>query len=294
MKPVREITATQTDSSFAAFRTQFAPKTFWHYHPEFEFLLVLRGSGMQFIGDTTTRFDEGDLVFIGPALPHAWQEDARFRESRKHASALVIQFGRDFMGADFFDKPELRRVAALLEKARSGLKIVGHTRESASRELLSLLRQTGLRSLLTLLEILEEIAASTEVVPFCAPGFRSDFTEKDLGRVDQICTYLHQNCGKTIRLPEVAKHFHMAPRTLARFMKRNTGKTLIQFVNALRVNLACQLLLQGDLTISQVSYECGFSDPSYFDRKFREIKGMLPREFRGRFSPRGAVSGQTG
>jgi AraC-like DNA-binding protein len=291
MKPEREITRTQANASFVSFRGYFATRMWWHYHPEYEILLVLRGAGMQFIGDSVTRFEPGDMVLLGPALPHAWMEDREFHQRKKHAYGLVVQFGRDFLGSEFFAKPELRRVAALLEKAKSGLKIEGEVRDALANDLIGLLEQKGLPRLLTFLSVLEGISERTTPSPFCAPGFRSDFTAKDLDRMDRICAYLHDNCGGTIRLPEVAKRFHIAPRTLARLMKKNTGKTLVEFVNALRVNLACQLLARGEMTISQVSYESGFSDPSYFDRKFREIKGMLPRQFRERYSLRKTAPG---
>ena len=140
----------------------------------------------------------------------------------------------------------------------------------------------GLPRLLLLLRAMNEMAQSDEMSPICSIPYKPDASSDNLSLVERVCNCLTEEYTKTVRLSDVASRFHMAPSTFTRFLKRNTGKTLVYFVTALRVNEACRLLATTDMTIAEVAYASGFNDPSYFDRKFREVEGMLPREFRCR------------
>jgi len=66
----------------------------WHHHPEFELVLVLKSSGNKIIGDHMSSFSDGDLVFMGPNLPHAYRNhDVYYEENYKlTAEAIVIHF----------------------------------------------------------------------------------------------------------------------------------------------------------------------------------------------------------
>jgi len=289
MKPEREIMSPGPDSSFLWHERRLAasPQHLWgpHYHPEYEFVLVLAGGGTHFVGDAIGHHRAGDLVFHSAYLPHAWYASPEVCLARPDARYVVVQFADDFMGAGFFAKPELAAIAALFERAKRGLFVTGKVRDRVARRLRKMGRQRGVERLISLLRCLEDLAHSPGAHPICSPGYRSGLTEKDTRLVNQVCGYILENYTRTVRLPEAAAHFHMASSTFARFFKRNTGKTLIEFVNALRVNRACQLLLSSDMTVSEVCYASGFNDPSYFGRKFRTLQGLLPKDYRRRFRP---------
>ena len=67
------------DKSFTVFKE--VGKSFpcpWHYHPEYEIVLVLKSNGRRMVGDNIGKFDAGDLVCMGPFLPHVWVNDPKF------------------------------------------------------------------------------------------------------------------------------------------------------------------------------------------------------------------------
>jgi len=72
----------------------------------------------------------------------------------------------------------------------------------------------------------------------------------------------------------------------SRFFRGHTGKTFPQFLNELRIGRACSLLMEGDLNVTEIAYECGFANLSNFNRQFLRLKGLSPREFRAQLPQR--------
>src|SRR5262245_19930780 len=92
----------------------------WHHHPEFELTLTLNSRGHRFTGDHLGPYEDGDLVLVGPNLPHTWCSSSAIDPSRPHV-ALVSWFSdawaRDVMRL----MPELAGIEHLLREARRGV-----------------------------------------------------------------------------------------------------------------------------------------------------------------------------
>ena len=82
---------------------------FWHYHPEYQLTLVLRGRGKRFVGDDVSLFQAGDLVLTGPDLPHMWCSSRTREQGGLPHEAVMIQ---EHLGAQ--DKV----LSALIDKAQ--------------------------------------------------------------------------------------------------------------------------------------------------------------------------------
>ena len=87
----------------------------WHFHAAYELTLITAGHGRRFVGDSIEWFEPGDLVLLGPHLPHTWHSDPG-RGCR--SGAVVVRFEADCFGADFFERGELARIRGLLERSR--------------------------------------------------------------------------------------------------------------------------------------------------------------------------------
>src|SRR5688572_13238787 len=86
----------------------------WHFHPELELMLVERSRGLRFVGDSVEPFSEGDLVMIGPNLPHVWiNHNPPHPTPHDHAIAICVQFREDFLGEGLWRAPEFASVATL-------------------------------------------------------------------------------------------------------------------------------------------------------------------------------------
>ena len=127
---------------------------YWHYHPEYQLTLVLRGQGKRFVGDDISAFKAGDLVLTGPNLPHMWcLARARSSNHRPH-EAIIIQFPESIFGGRFLELPEMSAVRRLLERSAQGIRFADAVRGKIARRMIHMGRQRGLARLIELLEIL--------------------------------------------------------------------------------------------------------------------------------------------
>ena len=76
------------------------------------------------------------------------------------------------------------------------------------------------------------------------------------------------------------KWLHMAPASVCRFFKTATGLTIFEYLNKIKIDYACQLLLNTDQNIVDISYDCGFNNLSHFNKQFRKFIGTTPTQFR--------------
>jgi AraC-like DNA-binding protein len=257
---------------------------FWHYHPEYQLTLVRRGQGKRFVGDDISRFKAGDLVLTGPNLPHMWCSHRARTSSRRPHEAIIIQFPASLFGGAFLDLPEMAAIRRLLERSAQGIRFGDAPRRRIARKMIRMGRQRGPARLIHLLEVLrilsqapvDRILSSRAYMP--AVGFA------DRERIDRICRYVAENSTQPIVLSEAASAAHMSVPAFTRFFKRCTGKTFVEYLTELRVGAACRLLVETDRTVTEVCYATGFNNISNFNRRFRELKGVSPRDFRRQYS----------
>lgn len=104
---------------------------------------------------------------------------------------------------------------------------------------------------------------------------RQEFIEKSVG-------YIHENYKGKLTLKMVASYVFMNPQYFSRVFKKELGVTYTDYVNDLRVKHACRLLETTDYPAYRISGECGFTDPSYFNRVFYQHIKMTPKKYKQR------------
>lgn len=258
----------------------------WHYHPEYEIMFMYRSRGKRFIGDSISYYNEGELFFIGPNLPHTWYSPAGILgKNRKHL-AIQVQFLENFSGIHIKNIPEFKTIQQLLASANRGLQFFGKTREGVAQKLLELEHQEGVDRLITLFKILDILgkADRSEKKELSSIEFHHPFQPNEQSRIDRVCTYINQNYKKQLRLEDVAAIANMSTTAFSRFFKKSTGKTFVNYVNELRIGWACKLLIETEMTIAEICYEVGFNNLSNFNRRFFERHKMSPRRYRQEFA----------
>ncbi|MCF1713719.1 AraC family transcriptional regulator [Flavihumibacter sp. RY-1] len=258
----------------------------WHFHPELELLLVEKGSGIQFIGDSILSFKKGDLILVGSNLPHYWRcDDAHFEAGSKlKAIALVAHFREEFWGQDFLELPENKKIKDLFLRAKRGLQITGKTKTSVSFLLKELLDSEGSERIVLLLQVLNEIAKSKSVKLLSTQGFQPAHLEgKETEKINQIFKYSLDHFKNKITLNDVAANANISPNSFCRYFKQHTRKTYNRFLQELRVGHASKLLIENKLNITQICYESGFNNITNFYKAFKKITGKTPLSFQKAF-----------
>ncbi len=277
---ILETVPVDRDTSFA-FREFKWPcyKFNWHYHPELELTLIVRGRGLRFVGDSVQEYREGDLVFLGAGTPHSWSSKPIPGQT---VNALVIQFLPDFMGERFLNLPETLPLREFFSRARRGLLIAGKTRAAITEQMLRMRRErTGsLQHICTLLSMLNTLAESSDCTPLAVSAFAPVLNKQASKTVNAVCGLIHAQLDAIPSQAEAARLARLSPAAFSRFFKRCVGRTYVAYANELRIGMACRALMETDKSITAIAYEAGFNNLSNFNRRFLQLKNMTPRQYR--------------
>lgn len=254
----------------------------WHFHPEYQLFVVLKGTGTRFVGDHVKSFEEGDMVFSGPNLPHLWHSDPAYFDLKNGLSTrgIVIYFQESFPGQDFIRKDESIRLHQLFERSRRGLEIYGSTAERIKEKMLQLLQRTELDSIILLLQILNEMLHSDEMSELSSAGYTNEMKDGDTEIMKAVHSYVMDNFKRKISLSEVATIASMTPTSFSRYFKQHANKTFSELLSEIRIGHACRLLIEEKMNVSQACYESGFQTLSNFNRQFKTLMHRTPLEYK--------------
>jgi AraC-like DNA-binding protein len=255
-----------------------SPLVRWHYHDEYELHLITATTGKVFVGDYIGHFQPGHLVLTGPRLPHNWisgdapPEGVPLRDR-------VIQFAHEPVEQAAELIPELKEVLPLLERARHGIEFFGVS-EIALALFERIAASRGLARLAGFAELMAMLARCREFRALSSVQLQSTEDEDAVARVNAVLSYISEHINEPLSMADVCERFRMPESRFSRFFRRATGNTFTDFVNRLRVTKACQLLMDTDRYVTTICYEVGFNNVANFNRRFLEIKGMTPTDFR--------------
>lgn len=258
----------------------------WHFHPEYQIFLVVKGTGTRFIGDHVSAFREGDLVFTGPNLPHLWQSDHEYFENNPDLTTegIVIYFPENFLGKEFLQRSEMYRIRQLLQQADRGMEFHGKTHDQASLLMKQILTAVDFDRVILLLKLLNTIAQSADYRFLATEGYFNSLKETETDRMNRVHAYVMKNFRERIRLEDVAAIANMSPTSFCRYFKAHANKTFSDFLNEIRVGHSCKLLTTQKASVAQVCYDSGFGTVSNFIRQFKAVTACSPLEYRKKFT----------
>lgn len=279
MKAVFEKLTTEQSSSFI-FR-QFEVPAFdapFHFHPEYELTLILKGEGQRYVGKQVNDFFEGDLVFLGSNLPHCWI--AQKANQEEMLGAIVIQFDENFLGKGFFQLPEMAKIKEFLQKSKAGFQILDEVKEILTTKIKALVVAQPLQKMLGLIEILAILSQCQDLQIIDFSFSEHHYSQIETARFQKVFSYLIENFKEEISLDQIANIADLSPTSFCRYFKSITQKTFVEVLIEFRLQNACQLLIKTDLPIQQVAFDSGFGDVPYFNKLFKKHKQCTPMAFR--------------
>lgn len=285
MKPALEHLPKEKDHSFVVkfFDYNYYP-TPWHYHPEYEIVMVTESTGKRFIGDHISDFRPGNLAFLGPNIPHTYRNDNKYyeKDSLLRAKSIVIHFTAGSLGNDFLKLPESAPLNKLFQRSLYGLDIGGRTQRYVRNKLYEIVSLTGMKRWLCLVEILMEIAGSKNISHITKTP-QTGFNEKESTRLCKVFDWVTTNFDKEIRLSEAAQIAEMNENAFSRYFSQRTRKTFSEFIQELRLKKAAKLLVENNMTVTEICYDCGYSNISNFNRQFLNHYQMNPLKYKKAF-----------
>lgn len=249
---------------------------FWHCHPEYELVYIQKGNGTRHIGNHLSHFYDGELIFIGPNLPHfPYDNVMTFKNSE-----IVVQMKADFLGKTFFDAPELFKIKQLFEKSHAAIIFDAPFKHKIGKKLHELLIKKGFDRLLGLLDILNDLAETKNFQLLHANSFTFEVNSTDYFRIQTIYEFVQANFKEDLNLATIANKINMTEPAFCRYFKRLTGKTFTNLLNEIRIAHACQLLYNEEDTIATIAFKSGFNNLSHFNKQFKNVVGYNPSVYR--------------
>ncbi|SDR29646.1 AraC family transcriptional regulator [Pseudovibrio sp. Tun.PSC04-5.I4] len=254
----------------------------WHHHPEYELTLTLNSEGQRYIGDHVGEYGDSDLVLIGPNLPHTWASSDRPDDTEPHV-ALVIWFEPEWIERITKEMSELRQVKRLFQRALAGLSFSDAARHRVIPLIKSFFKESPLERLLLILRLLAELSEDECAVQLAHDPVILSGAEGGNERIDRVLTQIHSDYTRSLSLEEIAETAALSVSGVHRLFLRHTGQSISEYLKRIRIGDACSQLASSDAPISMIAQDVGYSALANFNRQFRAVKGMTPREYRARF-----------
>lgn len=284
MKAHYEIVPSSQPGFFAYKRTGHQFPFNWHFHPEYELTLIEEGYGQRFVGNHIGDYGPGDLVLLGPNLPHTWRSIRASKRSTGGHSALVVQFRVEHLGEDFLALGEMQPVNQLFARSRSGLHFGdAEAVRKVGRQLRQLLRLSGGRRTLSLLSVLLDLSVTPEASELSSGSVRPLCKIEEKRRMNKICLFLSRHSSEIVDYDALAQLVGMERASLCRFFKRASGRTMGEYVNEIRLSEAVRLLSGSERSLLDISQHVGFQNYANFCRQFKRSKGFSARTIRQQF-----------
>ena len=279
-----------------------------HKHAEYHLIIFTHGSGKQFVGEGVAPYAEGDVALIGSYVPHLHLCKSRMKsgentgkeepgnigkrelkpvletelEDRLYSSGEAIQFSPQLFPSSLLNLPDYAHISELLSKSQYGIRFYD---EGLYDELLEMMKafdsSTHTSRLIILLQILDRLyhCKTTQLLSPTAysNANRQPELEEPIGR---IYTYLYNNFREKVVLKDVADFVGQNPTSLCRYFKKSTDKSIFQVLAEIRIEYACRLLANSDLTITEVAFSSGYNTPTLFFEQFQKIIHLTPAEYR--------------
>lgn len=249
---------------------------FWHFHPEFEIVFVPHGQGRRFVGQKISRFDEGDLVLLGPNIPH---NAFNFGFESTEYEEYVIQFKGDHIERMAEGFPEFCRIDGLLSRAKTGVAIKGEAKHRIGALIKTMFTLNPFQRLMQLFLVLREMSLVSEIEDLEAGEFLSINTTH-ISRIKQVYQIIQKEYQHELSTRQVAGELAMTESSFCRWFKNATGKNFKQVLTEVRVQKACALLMHSDLSVASIASQCGFNNISLFNRFFKEMTDITPNKYR--------------
>jgi len=182
-------------------------------------------------------------------------------------------------GLSFFTEWEY--AAHRLSAIQQGILLTGETAGKIKSCLEEMNLLNASERMLMLIRILQQIGTTTDLIPIGLQETVFNGITKNMQRMQLIFKYVIEHYKEKITLSDAANVISMSTTAFCSFFKRETGKTFTNFINEYRIEAVGTLLRNfPDKDINEIAWQCGFTDIPYFNRYFKKMKQMTPKQWR--------------
>ena len=257
-------------------------KSPFHYHPELELVYVKESHGKRIIGDKLDTFTDGDMVFMGSNLPHIWLNDEIYYKgfTYLHAQSIVVYFNKEVFSKNFYELKESSKINDLFSRASRGIRVLGETQKKIAIKMEKLVKKKDFDRIICLMELLNILATSKDIEYITNEGYTGTTLQTKTDRLSDVYKYITTNYYNDISLDEISKIANLSPTAFCRLFKQRTNRHFVEYLNEVRISNACKFLLETNLNVSEIAFQCGYKTLSNFNKIFKKTTALSPKEYR--------------
>lgn len=253
-----------------------------HVHTIFELVYVLGGTATHYLEHSVSTLRAGDYFIIDPGTAHSYENTQNFE-------IINCLFLPEYIDRALVDCPSLTSLLSN-QLLCFGVPVdihaadrILHDSDKTVGRLIRKMEQEYADGKMGYMELLR--CYLTQILVYAARTTEVRSLAQIQHRVTaQIADYLRQNYAQPLSLEAMGKHFGYTPQYLSALFHKDTGITLQVFLQRLRIEEACQLMLQTNIPLSAIAQAVGYTDAKHFSKVFRQQKGMSMKEYRASLS----------
>lgn len=253
-----------------------------HWHRELEILCFQKGLAEVVVNGIEYCVTTGDIIFVNSGELHQiYSEDP---ELIYHACVFPLEFlnfaGHDYAQSQYLDPLSNQELLFPAFLAHSWEHVPPVFAEMSDIIDTYARQMPGyqLRIKSSLLKIISDLLQyHLLLTPDAA---KSQNKTVKMRQLKNIINYIQNHYSERLTLEGLSDIFHMSEKYFSRYFKQNLGINFIEYLNRYRVEQACNMLSSADMPIMEISFSVGFHNFSYFIRKFKNITGYTPTEYR--------------
>ena len=250
-----------------------------HYHNEYEIAYIENSTGKLFVGNTIVNFNAGDLFLFAPRLVHAFKNSETGNTRDRYAKGTIIWFNTDFFGNDFLGRDEAKGLKDLLINAEEGIQFICPDPKVVSC-ILKLSEKKGLEGIIDFISILDHLTSCNNYKLLSLKFYKKHYYTLKEGRLYEIIEYIEKNYSNKAVFHYAIQMTKMSESAFSRYFKHKTEMTFTKYVNDIRIMNVQKLLIETNQKILDICYKCGFNNLTYFNRLFKKVNGITPKQFR--------------
>ncbi len=253
-----------------------------HTHPEIQITYIKESTGTLVAGDHIGTFGPGDMIIIGSNQPHVFKNDPEYFDGEQGLKAHCISLflPKNMFGEAFMSMPEVALLNNFFTVSERGILLD----KAESKTLLPLINafqsSEGFSKLVVLFNLLEKIITCRHYTLLSSSVLKKELNEKEGKRINSIYQFTLKEYANPISIEQVAGLANLTPQSFCRYFKKHTRKSYTRFLNEIRIGHACKMLQDSNNSVSSICFASGFNNLSNFNRQFKALMGMPPKEYR--------------
>lgn len=256
---------------------------FQHFHPFYEFCILLAPKAIHLIEGTKYNIECFDIVGIKPNVLHR-----TYYPQGAPCKRIIVRF--DMPLHDNSILPGLKKIFRLFDAPVPIYRFSPEINNELFRPIneIFVLGQKGgeINQFQIHLKFIEFL---TLIYKYKTDNiYKNEVPENTIeGKIYTITSYIHTHYSESLSLNFLSSHFFINNYYLSHQFKEITGFTLTDYIHMTRIRNVQAMLLSTDTPITEISLQCGFSSFSQFNRVFRKLVGISPSEYRKQGSVKG-------